>query len=271
MEKIRRLLLRVGDLIYSIVSRLEMAAYERYLEEKLRAGPIPQHVAVILDGNRRFARRAGIPLIEAYRMGARRAREIADWCDSLGVKHVTFFVLSTENFSRPKRELEAVLSVIRENLRGFLNELDTLKEKGVRVRFAGRLWMLPKDIREIAKEIEEKTARFGERSVNIAIAYGGRAEIVDAVRKIAEEVRKGRLDPEDINEDVIKGHLYLGDLPDPDLIIRTSGEERISNFLLWQSAYSELCFLDVYLPAMRKVDFLRAVREYQRRSRRFGR
>ena len=157
MERVRRLLLRVGDLIYSVASRLEMAVYERYLEEKLRTGPIPQHVAVILDGNRRFARRAGIPLREAYRMGARRAREIADWCDSLGVKHVTFFVLSTENFSRPREELEAVLDVIRENLRSLLSDLDALKEKGVRVRFAGRLWMLPEDLREMAGEIEERT------------------------------------------------------------------------------------------------------------------
>ncbi len=264
--------IRLGDVAYRIMSRLQMGAYERYLAEKLKGGPVPRHVGVILDGNRRFARSQGLDLRAAYRLGAKKAREILDWCVELGIDHVTLYSLSTENLRRRGEELEAVLDTLREEISRVLREdLGRLRELGVSVRFIGRMERLPEDLRALAERLEEETRGNGGRTLNVAVAYGGRAEIVDAVRRIAEKVASGEILPGEINEDTITRHTYLADVPSPDLIIRTSGEERISNFLLWHSAYSELMFLDVYLPALRKVDFLRAIREYQRRSRRFGR
>ncbi len=244
--------------------------YERYLSRKLREGVIPEHIGIILDGNRRFARSMGLDISEGYKLGAAKVREILEWCDEIGVKHVTLFAFSTENFSRPPEQVKAVLSVIREEIDRLRSELDDLRRRGLRVRFIGRLDLLPEDLREAARRLESATRDFGERTVNVALAYGGRAEIIDAVREIARKVKAGKLSPEEIDEETFKRFLYLPDIPDPDLIIRTSGEERISNFLLWHSAYSEFYFMEAYLPALRKVDFLRAIRDFQRRQRRYG-
>ena len=266
-----RLVVKLGDIVYACLRKIQIPVYEKYLLSKLREGPVPSHIGVILDGNRRFARSLGLDLVDGYRLGAKKVREILSWCDELGIEHITLYAFSTENFSRPPDQVEAVFSVIREELRRLLAELEELKRRGVRVRFIGRLELMPPDIQELAKEIERATEGFGEKTVNIALAYGGRAEIIDAVRKIAELVKEGKLDPEEIDESTFENFLYLKDIPDPDLIIRTSGEERISNFLLWHAAYSELYFLEAYLPTLRRVDFLRAIRDYQRRQRRYGR
>ncbi len=266
-----RLAVRLGDIAYALLRRIQLPVYEKFLLSKLKDGPVPRHIGVILDGNRRFARSLGLDLVEGYRLGAKKVREILEWCDQLGIKHITLYAFSTENFSRPPDQVEAVFSVIREEMQHLLNQLDELKRRGVRVRFIGRLDLMPPDIRELAEEIERATESFGEKTVNIALAYGGRAEIIDAVRKLAELVKEGKLDPEDIDEKTFENFLYLKDIPDPDLIIRTSGEERISNFLLWHAAYSELYFMEAYLPTLRRVDFLRAIRDYQRRQRRYGR
>ncbi len=244
--------------------------YERYLSRKVREGTIPEHIGIILDGNRRFARSMGLDIFEGYRLGAAKVREILEWCDEIGVKHVTLFAFSTENFLRPPEQVRAVLSVIREEIDRLMSELDDLRRRKVRVRFIGRLDLLPEDLGEAARRLESATRDFGERTVNVALAYGGRAEIIDAVREIARKVKAGKLSPEEIDEETFKRFLYLPDIPDPDLIIRTSGEERISNFLLWHSAYSEFYFMEAYLPALRKVDFLRAIRDFQRRQRRYG-
>ncbi|MDK2373139.1 MAG: polyprenyl diphosphate synthase [Candidatus Korarchaeota archaeon] len=249
---------------------LEMPLYKRYLESKVREGEIPKHVALILDGNRRFAQKLGLDYLNAYRMGASRTEELLDWLLELGVDHVTLYAFSTENFSRPKEQVEAVFKVIEEKLRDLMERKEELRRNGVRFRIVGKRELLPNRIRELAEELETMTNDFGSKTLNLAVAYGGRAEIVDAVRKIAREVAEGKLGPEEIDENVIRSHLYAPDLPDPDLIIRTSGEERLSNFLLWQSAYSELYFCEVYLPELRKIDILRAIRDYQRRKRRFG-
>ncbi len=258
------------DLLYRLASLLEMPLYKRYLELKVREGEIPKHVALILDGNRRFAQKLGLDYLSAYRMGASRTEELLDWLLELGVDHVTLYAFSTENFSRPKEQVEAVFKVIEEKLRDLMERKEKLRRNGVRFRIVGKRELLPNRIRELAEELETMTNDFGSKTLNLAVAYGGRAEIVDAVRKIAREVAEGKLAPEEIDENVIRSHLYAPDLPDPDLIIRTSGEERLSNFLLWQSAYSELYFCEVYLPELRKIDILRAIRDYQRRKRRFG-
>lgn len=258
------------DLLYRIASKIEMPIYQRYLESKVRKGKIPEHVALILDGNRRYAMKLGLSWIDAYRIGASKTEELLDWLLELGVKHVTLYAFSTENFSRPQDQIRAIFKVIEEKLRDMLGKLDVLKANRVRFRIVGRKDLLPKEIRELAEELERRTVDFGSKTLNLAIAYGGRAEIIDAVKKIAEKVARGELSPEEIGEDVMRSHLYAPDLPDPDLIIRTSGEERLSNFLLWQSAYSELYFCEVYLPELRKIDVLRAIRDYQRRKRRFG-
>ncbi len=257
--------------MYSLLGRVQIPVYERYLSRKVREGSVPEHIGIILDGNRRFARAAGLRVEDGYRLGAAKVREILEWCDEVGVKHVTLFAFSTENFSRPPEQVRAILGVIGDEIERLSRELEDLRRRGVRVRFIGRLDLLPRELREAAERLEEATRDFGERTVNVALAYGGRAEIIDAVREIARRAREGRLNPDEIDEETFKRFLYLPDIPDPDLIIRTSGEERISNFLLWHSAYSELYFMEAYLPALRKVDFLRAIRDFQRRQRRYGR
>ncbi|MEM0268570.1 MAG: polyprenyl diphosphate synthase [Candidatus Korarchaeum sp.] len=256
-------------LLYRVASFLGMPFYRSYLSSVVKEGPIPRHVALILDGNRRFAIKRGLSWLEGYRMGAERTEELLEWLLELGVEHVTLYAFSTENFRRPREQVEAIFRVLEEKISQLKERTDFLREKGVSFRVVGRKEMLPESLRNLASEVEELTSGF-DKTLNLALAYGGRAEIVDAVRKIAKKVRSGELDPESIDDETIRMHLYAPDLPDPDLIIRTSGEERLSNFLLWQSAYSELYFCEVYLPEMRKVDLLRAIRDYQRRKRRFG-
>ncbi len=258
------------DLLYRLASLLEMPLYQRYLESKVKGGEIPKHVALILDGNRRFAQKLGLDYLNAYRIGATRTEELLDWLLELGVDHVTLYAFSTENFSRPRDQVEAIFKVIEEKLKELVEKRDKLRRNGVRFRVVGKRELLPGRIRKLAEELEAMTEGYGSKTLNLAIAYGGRTEIVDAVREIAREVAEGKLKPDEIDEDVIRSHLYAPDLPDPDLIIRTSGEERLSNFLLWQSAYSELYFCEVYLPELRKIDILRAIRDFQRRKRRFG-
>jgi len=258
----RALLYRAMPFIYKV--------YEKKLWEEIKQGPIPNHVGLILDGNRRWARRLGLDVAEGHKRGKEKIKEVLRWCWALGIKNVTIYVLSTENFNRSKQEVEALLKLARQ---GFLELLEDpeIHEKKIRVRAIGKLELLPEDIRELIRRVEAATQNYDGSTLNIAIAYGGRAEIVDAVRKIAEQVKIGKLRSEDINEKLFEQYLYTAGSPDPDLIIRTSGEERLSGFLLWQSAYSELCFLDVYWPEIRRIDFWRAIRTYQRRERRFGR
>ncbi len=270
MQLLDRFIDKLSDLLYGIASSIQIPIYQRYLERTVRKGPIPKHVAIILDGNRRFARMKNLPIEKGYVLGANKVRQILDWCEELGIQHITLYSFSTENFRRPKDQVQIILNVIKSQLEEALSSLDEFKRRGVRVRIIGRLELLPEDLRKLAKDLEHKTANFGQKTINLAIAYGGRMEILDAVRRIAEKVKEGKMKPEDIDEEAFRSHLYLKDLPDPDLIIRTSGEERISNFLLWHIAYSELYFCEAYLPAFRKIDFLRAIRDYQRRSRRFG-
>lgn len=246
--------------------------YEYWLLRQVKSRPIPQHVAVILDGNRRWARNRGLPPWLGHEKGAEKVWEFLDWCLELGIKTITLYVLSTENLARRRREeLEKLFEIIDRHLDRALRD-ERIHRHRVRVKALGRIHLLPESLREKLLKLEERTRNYDNHYLNIAIAYGGRAEIVDAIRKICEDVRSGKLRVEDIDEDTVRRYLYTAHLPnpDPDLVIRTSGEERISNFLLFQIAYSELVFLDVYWPEFRKIDLLRAIRTYQQRQRRFG-
>lgn len=248
------------------------AVYERWLLETVRKGPMPRHVAVILDGNRRWARSNGLPLEEGYRMGARKVEALLRWCLDLGIAAVTLYVLSLENLSRrPREEIEAIYRVLIESTERFLSDPEVRRRK-VRVKVIGRTWLLPENVRRALERLVAETADHDAHFLTLAVAYGGRDEIVQAVRRLVSDVVSGEVPPEAIDEHVFSRYLYTADLPfpEPDLVIRTSGEERISNFLLWQIAYSELVFLDVYWPDFRRIDLLRAIRTYQARERRFG-
>ena len=245
--------------------------YEKWLWHQVRSGAKPEHIAVILDGNRRWALKHSLNPWMGHRQGAEKVEELLDWCLEMGVKSVTLYAFSTENFRRSPKEVEEIMKITEEKLRKLLTD-KRIHENNVKVKIIGRKSLLPKSLRKLADEVEESTKNYNKHFLNIALAYGGRAEIVDAARKIAERVEKGEIGSKQINEELFEKFLYTAHLPkqDPDLIIRTSGEERLSGFLLWQSAYSELCFLDIYWPEFRKIDLLRAIRTFQKRKRRFG-
>lgn len=242
------------------------------MSRSIRSGEIPKHIAIILDGNRRWASTKSIERVIGHIEGANTAEDLLEWCHEIGIRTITLYLLSTENLNRSPDELKELFELFTERLSKLLNDERIIRFK-VRVKAIGRLELLTPRMQTILHEIELKTADYSEHFLNIAIAYGGRTEIVDSVRKIATLVKEGKLSPEEIDQKTIEHSLYTSYLPnpDPDLVIRTSGEERLSGFLLWQSAYSELVFVDEYWPDFRKIDLMRAVRTYQRRSRRFGR
>lgn len=245
--------------------------YESRLNSEVERGPIPGHIGIILDGNRRWAssRSYSVELGHAY--GADVVERLLDWCHELGIKSITLYVLSTENFQRSSQEIQEIVRLIEERLTKLLKDERIYKYR-VHVKGIGKFELLPESLLKILREVEQRTASYDGHFLNIAIAYGGRQEITDVVRSIAQDVSQGALKPTDITEQTISGRLYTAYLPnpEPDLIIRTSGEERMSGFLLWQGAYSELIFMDVYWPAFRKIDLLRAIRIYQKRQRRMG-
>ncbi len=243
--------------------------YTKLLEREVREGPVPEHVAVILDGNRRWAMDRGMIRYMGYRYGADKAEELMKWCLELGVRSLTLYVLSKENLRRPPEELNAIFEMMEKKLHELEND-EVLDREGIRFKVLGETSVLPDDLKERMERLERATSKYSSKFLNLAVGYSGRQEILKAVREIAEEVKQGRLKPEDIGEEALEAHLYTSHVADPDLIIRTSGEMRISGFLLWQSAYSELVFMDVYWPDFRKMDFLRAIRTFQRRQRRFG-
>jgi tritrans,polycis-undecaprenyl-diphosphate synthase [geranylgeranyl-diphosphate specific] len=245
--------------------------YEGWLWRQVKSGEKPEHIAIILDGNRRWASENVLNPWLGHKKGAEKVEELLDWCLKLDVKSVTLYAFSTENFRRTPDEVEEIMRIAGERFRDLLTDERIRKDK-VRVKVIGRVNLLPADLQQLIGEVEKSTEQYDEHFLNFAFAYGGRAEIVDAARKIAEQVHEGKLKPEKVDEKTFEQYLYTSHMPqqDPDLIIRTSGEERLSGFLLWQSAYSELCFLDVYWPDFRLIDLLRAVRTFQKRKRRFG-
>jgi len=245
--------------------------YEGWLWRQVENGDKPEHIAIILDGNRRWASEKVLNPWLGHEKGAEKVEQLLDWCLKLDVKSVTLYTFSTENFRRSRDEVEEIMRIAEEQFRKLLTDKRIHGDK-IRVKVIGRVSLLPKDLQELIADVEKTTQDYDKHFLNFAFAYGGRAEIVDAAKRIAEEVHEGKLDPEKVDEKTFEQHLYTSHMPnqDPDLIIRTSGEERLSGFLLWQSAYSELCFLDVYWPDFRSIDLLRAVRTFQKRKRRFG-
>ncbi|HVF21057.1 MAG TPA: isoprenyl transferase [Mycobacteriales bacterium] len=243
--------------------------YERRLARQLRGAPVPRHVGVILDGNRRWARSVGAHSDHGHRKGADKIAELLCWCEESNVEVATLWLLSTDNLTRPPAELAPLLRIIEQTVTDLARP-----ENGWRVQVVGALDLLPDDTARLLKEADASTAEHDGITVNVAVGYGGRREIADAVRSLlASHAEKGS-SLEDVVEtldvDHIADHLYTRGQPDPDLVIRTSGEIRLSGFLLWQSAHSEFYFCDAYWPDFRRVDFLRALRAYSQRQRRFG-
>jgi short-chain Z-isoprenyl diphosphate synthase len=252
--------MRARGLVYRV--------YERRLEASLSPSAIPRHVGVMCDGNRRWARSAGLgDVSRGHQAGADKIFELLGWCQGAGVEVVTLWLLSTDNLSRPAAELEPLLRIIEDTVQ-------ELVAQEWHVKVVGALDLLPADTARALKDVAETTAGNSGLRVNVAVGYGGRREIADAVRSLLQDQATRGTTIEELAEvltvEHISEHLYTAGQPDPDLVIRTSGEQRLGGFLLWQSAHSEFYFCDAYWPAFRRVDFLRALRSYAARNRRFG-
>jgi tritrans,polycis-undecaprenyl-diphosphate synthase [geranylgeranyl-diphosphate specific] len=263
MGRARDILLRYSGL-YNI--------YARRLERETQHGDIPGHIAVILDGNRRWAKRQIMAERAGHFRGADAVENLLDWCEELGIRIITLYVLSAENLSRKDMELDYLYELIEARLRKLYDD-PRIHRNRMRVRAIGRTELLPESVREIITKLDEATSGYDRRYLNVAMAYGGQNELVDAVKKIGTRIRDNGLEVGDITAAHIEESLYTSYLPQssPDMVLRTSGEKRLSGFLLWQSAYSELVFMDIMWPEFRKIDLLRAIRIYQRRKRRMGR
>ncbi len=245
--------------------------YSRKLEKEIRNGDIPNHLALILDGNRRWAKNNLSMPKEGHWKGADTVENLLDWCEEFDIKIITLYVLSAENLSRKDKELEFLFDLIKNRLEKLYNDPRIHRNK-MRVKAMGRIELLPESLKEVLHRLDTVTKDYNEHFLNIAIAYGGQDELVDAVKKIGGKIKKGILDINDINKKEIESNLYTSHLPQssPDMILRTSGEKRLSGFLMWQSVYSELVFLDIFWPEFRKIDLMRAIRTYQKRKRRLG-
>lgn len=227
---------------------------------------LPEHIAIIMDGNRRWAKENKLDTASGHKEGAENLKRIAKFANIIGIKYLTVYAFSTENWKRTKEEVGAIMKLLKFYILDFFKSYDN----NIKVRVIGRTDDLPKDIYSEIKKVEEKTKNNTGLVLNIAFNYGGRDEITTATKKIAEKVKNGELNIEDITEELISNNLYTAGQPDPDLLIRTSGEERISNFLPWQISYSEFVFTDKYWPAFSNQDLLETIAIYQKRTRRFG-
>lgn len=257
------------DALGRAARRLLERAYVERLRREVLAVQVPRHVAVILDGNRRYARRLGLAASDGHLLGSETLERLLDWCRRIGVHTLTVYALSTENLRRDPEEVQALMDLFERKLSELVRDSRVHRNR-IRVRILGRPDQLRADVAAAAARAEAATAGYDAFEFRICLAYGGRQEIVDAVRSIAADVAAGRLDPTAIDESTLGARLCAG-ADEPDLLIRTGGEVRLSNFLLFQAAYSELVFTDVHFPAFREIDFLRIVRTYQQRTRRFGR
>ncbi|MAZ01876.1 MAG: di-trans,poly-cis-decaprenylcistransferase [Sneathiella sp.] len=228
---------------------------------------IPEHVAIIMDGNGRWATKRSLKRLRGHEQGAEAVREAVKGCGELGIRYLTIFAFSSENWSRPVEEINHLMGLFRFF---FQKEVKALCEAGVKVKFIGDIRRLPGDIQELIEDLKERTKDNSKLILTIALSYGSQAEIAGSMRRIADKIKAGEIAPEDIDEIMVARHLETADLPDPDLLIRTSGEQRLSNFLLWQCAYTEFVFLDVLWPDFRKEDLIGAVEEFGSRNRRYG-
>ena len=237
------------------------------MSQKAETACVPLHVAVIMDGNGRWAKRRMQPRLFGHRAGAESLRAVLRACREAGVEYLTVYAFSTENWVRPKDEVSGLMSLLKTFLKKDERELH---ENQVRLRVTGRIQDLPAAVRSELERVMEATKRYEKGHLILALSYGGRTEIVDAVRVLAGKVKAGEIEPAQIDEALLARHLYLPDVPDPDLMIRTSGELRLSNFLLWELSYAEFYFTDTLWPDFREADFAKALAEYSRRRRRFG-
>ncbi|MHC1635715.1 MAG: polyprenyl diphosphate synthase [Candidatus Methanospirareceae archaeon] len=253
------------------LSSIAYYIYEKLLEKEILKKPLPEHVAIIMDGNRRYARRMGLPAKEGHVYGVEATEKVIEWCFELGVKQLTLYAFSIENFERAEEEKRRLFELLEAEFKKISKD-ERIHKRGVRVRVIGNLELLPISVREAIIRAEEATARYGNARLYVAVAYSGRMEIVEAARKIGEEVKRGELDVEDITEEEISKHLYIGRdegaaKVDVDLIIRTGGEKRLSNFIPWQAFGNECAvyFCAPFWPMFRRIDLLRAIRTYQQR------
>lgn len=228
---------------------------------------LPAHIAIIMDGNGRWARRKGLPRSAGHTAGAATFRSLALYCNRIGLRHLTVYAFSTENWKRPRAEVDAIMNLLREYLR---DSLVRFKGENIRTRFLGDMTPLADDLKALIRETEDGSRDATGLNLNIALNYGGRQEITAAARALARRTAAGELKPEDIDENMLAAQLYTAGQPDPDLIIRPSGEQRLSNFLLWQSAYAEYWFSDVLWPDFGPKDLERAIDDFNRRDRRYG-
>ena len=232
---------------------------------------MPNHIAIILDGNRRWAKRNLSFTKTGHFRGADAVENLLDWCEEFDIKIITLYALSAENLNRKDEELEYLFDLIKNRLEKLYNDPRIHRNK-MRVKAIGKIELLPDSIKDVLKRLDDITKNYDEHFLNIALAYGGQDELIDAVKKIVLKISEGSLKVDDINKKEIESNLYTSHLPQssPDMILRTSGERRLSGFLLWQSAYSELIFMDIFWPGFRKIDFMRAIRTFQKRKRRLG-
>jgi undecaprenyl diphosphate synthase len=236
-------------------------------DQIIQAGRIPRHIAIIMDGNGRWAKQRGLPRIAGHREGINSVREVVRATGELGVDVLTLYVFSAENWRRPQREIGALMLLLQETTK---KEINDLMKNNVRLGLIGRLEDVAPAARKVLSKAVSQTGANTGLLLNLAINYGGRGELVDAVRRLAQDVREGKLNPEAVDESLFNTYLYTRDIPDPDLLIRTSGEMRVSNFLLWQIAYTEIYVTDVLWPDFRREHLYRAILDYQSRERRFG-
>jgi len=242
-------------------------AFIKKQEEGQQPLHLPVHIGIIMDGNGRWAKKRFLPRSAGHRAGASNFRTITRYCSKIGVKYLTMYAFSTENWSRPADEVGALMGLFKEYLEEALRDF---MDENIRVRFIGDVSAFPEDLRKLIQEVEEASAPKTGMVLNLAMNYGGRAEITRAAQAFAREVAAGERRPEDLTEELFSSYLYTGGQPDPDLIIRPSGEERLSNFLLWQGAYAEFVYFDILWPDFKTSDLDEAIRIYSSRQRRFG-
>jgi undecaprenyl diphosphate synthase len=238
-----------------------------YQEELKKSGDIPSHIAIIMDGNGRWAKKRGLPRVAGHRRGVETVREIVEVCAEIGVKYLTLYTFSTENWKRPKDEVSTLMRLLLKSLK---DRLDELNKNDIKLTCIGNIDSLPFVVQKQLKEDIERTRNNKRMTLNLALSYSGRWELLEAIKSISHEVAEGKLNPDNITEKIISDHLTTKNMPEPELIIRTSGEFRVSNFLLWQIAYSEFVILDVFWPDFSKEHLFDAISQYQKRERRFG-
>lgn len=255
--------------ITRVIANTAYQTYEKRLFKEVMEEDVPHHVAIIMDGNRRFAMEIGLAMHEGHVKGKDKLEEVMEWCQEMGIRVLTVYAFSTENLNRDEAEVHLLMDLFEESFLKLAEDQRVHRNK-IKVTVLGQRELLPERVQQAIDVAEQRTKDYDQNFYNIALAYGSRQEMITAIKRIACKVKEGDVNIEDIDEKMVSSFLYTADFPDPDLVLRTSGEERVSNFLLWQLAYSELYFTDVFWPGFRKVDFLRAIRTYQARQRRFG-